>query len=276
MADAMTGGFEPTPAAEPSDVRRWLREARGILDEIEATQLAAIEEAAQLCAQVIGDGRVVHLFGTGHSRIPVEELFPRYGSFPGFSPIVELSMTNYASVVGPNGLRQAMFIERQSGLAAEILASCSLAAGDALMVFSFSGTTLVSVEVAEGARRLGLPVIVVTSVGPEPSQNRLARHADVVVDLCVPAGDALIEVHSGNRVGPGSTLAFVAVVNLIRVRTAQLLDEGDLLPPVIAHRSVVGDERSLASVAAAVEDQRRRLATAERASLPPLDARAEP
>ena len=27
---------------------------------------------------------LVHLFGTGHSRIPVEEMFPRYGSYPGF------------------------------------------------------------------------------------------------------------------------------------------------------------------------------------------------
>ena len=29
---------------------------------------------------------LVHLFGTGHSRIPVEEMFPRYGSYPGLPP----------------------------------------------------------------------------------------------------------------------------------------------------------------------------------------------
>jgi uncharacterized phosphosugar-binding protein len=35
----------------------------------------------------------VHTFGTGHSRIAVEEMFPRYGSYPRWHPIVELSMT---------------------------------------------------------------------------------------------------------------------------------------------------------------------------------------
>ena len=54
----------------------------------------------------------MHLFGSGHSRIPVEEMFPRYGSFPGFHPIVELSMTYHTDVVGSNGQRQAMFIEK--------------------------------------------------------------------------------------------------------------------------------------------------------------------
>ena len=36
---------------------------------------------------------MVHVFGSGHSRILVEEMWPRYGSFPGFNPIVELSLS---------------------------------------------------------------------------------------------------------------------------------------------------------------------------------------
>ena len=53
-----------------------------------------------MCAQSIAKGGLVHLFGTGHSRMAVEEMFPRYGSFPGFNPIVELSLTNHTGVVG--------------------------------------------------------------------------------------------------------------------------------------------------------------------------------
>jgi uncharacterized phosphosugar-binding protein len=259
MAHAMTD--TPSPKGNParSAAREWLARVRDILDAIEATQLPAIDRAAELCAGVIGNGRLVHLFGTGHSRIPVEELFPRYGSFAGFNPIVELSMTNYTSVFGPNGLRQAMFIERQAGLAKEILASCSLAAEDAVIVFSFSGTNTVSVEFAEGARQMGLPVIVFTSLGSDPSRNQLAQVGDVVVDLCVPAQDSLVELRSGAHIGPGSTLAYVAAVNLLRVQTAALLAARGLLPPVILHRSLVGEVGAQQSITAALEEHQRRL-----------------
>ena len=92
------------------------------------SQAEAIEAAAQLCADTIAADGLVHLFGTGHSRIPVEEMFPRYGSFPGFHPIVELSMTYHTEVVGSNGQRQAMFIERMPGLAEVILDNFSFGA----------------------------------------------------------------------------------------------------------------------------------------------------
>ena len=86
----------------------YITQARTILDRIESTQMDAVEHAAELCAQSIAGDGLVHLFGTGHSRIFIEEMFPRHGSFPGFHPIVELSLTFHNLVVGPNGQRQAM------------------------------------------------------------------------------------------------------------------------------------------------------------------------
>jgi len=109
-----------TAAAAVSAVT-WIDRARGLLDEIESTQADAIEGASGWCAEAIAAGGLVHLFGTGHSRIPAEEMFPRYGSYPGFNPIVELSMTFHTQVVGANGQRQSMFIERMPGLAETIL-----------------------------------------------------------------------------------------------------------------------------------------------------------
>ena len=93
----------------------WIDAAGDLLRRIAETQAAAIEEASAWCADAIAGDGLVHLFGTGHSRIPVEEMFPRYGSYPGFNPIVELSMTFHTQVVGANGQRQAMFIERVPG-----------------------------------------------------------------------------------------------------------------------------------------------------------------
>ncbi len=120
-----------------------------------------MEAASRLCADAIGGGGLVHLFGTGHSRIPVEEMFPRYGSYPGFNPMVELSMTYHTEVVGSNGQRQAMFIERMEGLAEVILSNFELRPTDAMMVFSANGLTAVPIEIAAGARTRGLPVVVV-------------------------------------------------------------------------------------------------------------------
>src|SRR4051812_39746939 len=87
-----------------------------VLAEIAKSQGPAIEDAAARCAAAITGGGIVHAFGSGHSRVVVEELWPRYGSFPGFHPIVELSLTAWHQVTGANGQRQAMFLENVSGL----------------------------------------------------------------------------------------------------------------------------------------------------------------
>src|SRR2546421_5508338 len=151
-------GSDSTPAAA-----KFLACARELLDRLEA-QTEALDAASRLCADAISAGGLVHAFGTGHSRVPVEELFPRYGSYPGFNPLVELSMTFHTQVVGANGQRQAMFIERMEGLAERILSNFELRPSDAMMVFSASGLTAVPIEIAMGARERGLAVVAVTSV----------------------------------------------------------------------------------------------------------------
>src|SRR5690606_19600740 len=99
----------------------YLDAVEAILRRIRETQMDAIDRAAEICAHTIAARGLVHLFGTGHSRIPVEEVFPRHGSFPGFHPIVELSLTYHNTVVGANGQRQAMYLEHVEGLGKTIL-----------------------------------------------------------------------------------------------------------------------------------------------------------
>ena len=257
-----------TPRAPGSHALAWIDAAHGLLDRVASTQADAIEEAAQWCADAIAAGGLVHLFGTGHSRIPVEEMFPRYGSYPGFHPIVELSMTFHTEVVGANGQRQAMFIERVPGLAEAILANFAFGPRDVMIVFSASGLSAVPVEMARGARRRGLRVVAVTSVEmsttgePDPRVGaRLLDEADLVVDLCTPAADALIMLDGlETPVGPGSTVTAVAIVNSLKVRTAELLVERGALPPVLTRASVVGPERSTALFEAAYREHARRVA----------------
>src|SRR5919202_2543548 len=143
---------------------RWTAEAIRLLGRLVEREGDHIGQAAAWCADAIAAGGLVHLFGTGHSRIAVEEMFPRYGSFPGFHPIVELSMTFHTQIVGANGQRQAMFIERVEGLGEVILRNFDLRPPDAMMVFSAGGHGAVPIDVARGARERGLTVIAVTSL----------------------------------------------------------------------------------------------------------------
>jgi len=229
---------------------RFTTAARALLDAVDA-QAEVVDHVADLCADAIAGGGLVHLFGTGHSRIPVEEMFPRYGSYPGFHPMVELSMTFHTQVVGSNGQRQAMFIERTPGLAAAILANYELRPSDVMVVFSASGLSAVPIEMALGAKERGLAVVAVTSVAqsragePTHPAGRLLDVADVVLDLGTPPADALVEIDGlETPVAPGSTLAAVALVNEVKAQTARRLVERGAMPPVITSAAVVGREAS--------------------------------
>lgn len=261
------------PSAAPTAAQpalAWLAAATALLERLAATQGEAIEEASHWCADAIAADGLVHLFGTGHSRIPVEEMFPRYGSYPGFNPIVELSMTFHTQVVGANGQRQAMFIERMPGLAEVILSNFTFGPHDVLVVFSAGGLSAVPVEMARGARRRGLRVIAVTSVEQSLSGDtdpavgsHLLDEADLVIDLCTPHADAMIAIDGlDTPVGPGSTIVAVAIVNSIKVRTAELLVERGAMPPVITRASVVGAEGSRTLFDDAYRDHARRVARA--------------
>ncbi len=251
----------------PTATARYIDVIRELLERV-ADQDAELDRAADLCAEAIGSGGLVHLFGTGHSRMAVEEMFPRYGSYPGFHPIVELSMTFHTQVVGANGQRQAMFIERVEGLGDVILSNFDLRPPDVMMAFSASGHSAVTIEVARGAQQRGLAVIAVTSLAAteagESSHStgaRLRDHADVVLDLRTPPADALVTLDGlKTPVGPGSTIAAVALGNEVKVRTAARLVERGKLPPVLTSASVVGAEESRRLFDAAYAEHARRAA----------------
>src|SRR3546814_4515374 len=87
----------------------------------------------------------------------------------------------------------------------------------------------------------------------------MSRDADLVIDLGVPEGDALIAVEGAeNRVGPVSTLIYVAVVNEIKVQTAAILARQGALPPVLTGAGVIGAEKSAAAFEAAYREHARR------------------
>jgi len=228
----------------------FLQQLEALLNRIHETQLPAIQQAAALAAASIAAGRMLHLFGAGHSALPVMEAFPRIGGLVGFHPLIELPLSFNGQVVGQMGLRQTAFLEKTSGYAAQILANYDLTPQDSLLIFSHSGINALPVEMAVEGRKRGLAVIAVTSLAHSLAQvarhpaGRLCDNADVVIDNCAPEGDALVEVSGlADKVASGSTIAACMIMDAIVAETARLLVAQGVAPLVYpSHNVAAGPE----------------------------------
>lgn len=251
----------------PSPAQEYLQKSRELLEVVER-QVPQIQRAADWFAQSILAGRIVHLFGSGHSRIMVEEMWPRYGSFPGFNPIVELSLSFHNLVVGANGQRQAMFLENSSGLAERILRNFALRPEDSGFVISSSGCNLVAIEMAEGFQKHGLKVVAIisskhsqASSSKHPFGKKLQDFADLVLDTGAPVGDAMVNLPGlENAVSPGSTVGGCLLVNAIKAEVAARLVAAGQPPKVLTAPAVIGPERSAQIFEAAYDEHAHRIA----------------
>ena len=250
-----------------NEIAQYIEKSRFICNTIEA-QSQNIETAARWFSETILKGRMVHVFGSGHSRIMVEEMWPRYGSFTGFNPIVELSLTFHNLVVGANGQRQAMFLENVSGLADRILRNFTLSEADTALIISSGGTTVVPIEMAEHFRRKKIKVVSVISVAHSAASSskradgiKLGDVSDLVLDTGAPVGDAMITIDNlPTPVAPGSTLGGVLIINCIKARVAALLTEAGQPPTVLSAANVVGHTEAIRLFEKAYDEHAARLA----------------
>jgi uncharacterized phosphosugar-binding protein len=246
---------------------QYLEKCEGIIRTISA-QKKEIETAANWFAESIIAGRMVHLFGSGHSRIMVEEMWPRYGSFPGFNPIVELSLTYHNNVVGANGQRQAMFLENVSGLAERILRNFSLTEKDTALIISSSGCNIVPIEMAELFQLKKIKVVALitkehsaSSTSKRADGKKLSDFADLILDTGAPAGDSMIYIHGlPTPVSPGSSVGGVILVNSIKAELAHLLTTAGHPPKVLTANAIVGATKAKELFESAYDEHAHRLA----------------
>jgi len=245
----------------------YLEKCRTLIDRV-AAQQQAITTAADWFSKTILAGRMVHVFGSGHSRMMTEEMWPRYGSFPGFNPIVELSLSFHNLVVGCNGQRQAMFLENVSGLAVRILRNFDLTAEDSALVVSSSGCNIVPIEMAENFQKRGVKVVALISkdhaelsTSKDPRGVKLADFADLVLDTGAPLGDAMVTIEGlATPVAPGSTVGGCLVVNSIKAEVAERLTRAGSPPNVLTASVLVGPAEAERLFEAAYDEHSRRLA----------------
>ncbi len=248
-------------------IKSYIDKCRDIADKVEAQQ-QNMATAAKWFAESIMAGRVVHVFGSGHSRMMVEEMWPRYGSFPGFNPIVELSLTYHNNVIGPNGQRQAMFLENVPGLAARILRNFGLDKKDTALVISSSGSNIVPIEMAEEFQKREIKVVVLVtkdhlekSVSKRTDGKKLIDFADLILDTGAPVGDSMIYIPGlDTPVSPGSTVGGAMIINGIKAEVARLLTEAGHAPKVLTAACIIGTQKAQSVFESAYDEHAHRMA----------------
>jgi uncharacterized phosphosugar-binding protein len=194
----------------------YFAEAQKVYERIRSTQIGNIRTAAQWGADSISKGGLVHLFGSGHSVIPVMDTFPRYGSFAGFHPLMDARLM-WTQVLGSGGVRELLKLERTEGYVATFLSNFKFEPIDTMVIYSHGGLNAAGIDVALHAKSLGLKVVAVTSLenaritkATHSCGKKLADLGDVVIDNCCPPGDSLVDV-AGIPVAASSTLAVIAI-----------------------------------------------------------------
>ena len=212
---------------------QYYEKITGLLARIHDTQLGNIQHAAQTMADAIADGRRVYLYGSGHSVIPVLDIFPRYGSFVGFFPLYDPRLM-WFNVVGPGGARELLWLERREGYAEIFLQSYELNPGDCMLVFSHGGLNAAPIEAALYAKRKGLTVVTISSLAnaraakPTHSSGKtLSDAGDIAIDNCVAPEDSQVDIGRPEKVAAGSTMAAVFIaMSLVAETGAQLAKRG--------------------------------------------------
>ena len=247
--------------------KKWLENARNVMDRIEETQMEHIAGAASVMADSIEAGRWVHTFGCGHSTLPVEEMYPRIGGFVGFHPIIELPLTFFTRITGEMGIHQFLFLERAEGYGTEIMKEYAFDPRDTMWIFSHTGINNVNIDVALRSREIGMKVVVFGSAAE--SSGKESRHssgrtlfelADIVVDSCVPLQDASVELKNHrDRIGPLSTHAFVTAVWMTIATVAEMLADRGVKLYIHPSHNVPGDTTAQDRLDEALAEYKRRV-----------------
>lgn len=217
-----------------------------VLKSIQERELPRIEQAGEAVAAALAAGKRAYLFGSGHSVIPVMDVFPRYGSFVGFVPLYDPRLM-WHNVVGPGGARELLWLERREGYIENFLQSFGLEPGDCLIAFSHGGTNAAAIEAALYAKARRMTVISVSShanaaiaQASHSSGKRLSDAADIAIDNCVPPEDALVDVGRPERVAAGSTMAAVFIAMSLVAETGARLAARGIHPPTFVSPNVAG------------------------------------
>jgi uncharacterized phosphosugar-binding protein len=232
-------------------VTHFLDRLSEILAAVRDQEGEALDAGASAMADALAQRRLVHLFGSGHSVLPTQDAFPRYGGFVGLHPLTDPRVM-WHNVLGPGGVRELLWLERTEGYIERFLSHEPLLAGDVLIAISHGGRNAAAIETSMYAAERGLRTIAITSKAnvSRPAEHstgaRLPDVVDTVIDTHVPIEDALVEIEGWSRpVGGASTIVAMSIVHELNARTAAKLAARGVELPTFVSPTVPG--ASLAS-----------------------------
>ena len=214
---------------------QYFNAVREILTRIESEQVTAIRDAGGIVGSAIASGGILHAFGSGHSHMISEEAFYRAGGLAPVNPILD------SRLLFLGGAMESTRAEREPGYAQTLLSHHDIQPNDVAIIISNSGRNVVPIEMALEMRSRGIKkIIAITNLAQSTrsssrhtSGKRLFELADLVIDTCVPVGDAGVDIPGGSqRIGPTSTIAGVAIINAIIIEAATDLQRQGLPIPV--------------------------------------------
>lgn len=242
------------------------------IGRVGATNDTNLDVVAERFADTLAAGGLVHLYGSGHSVLPCQEAFPRYGSFIGFNPLTD-PRTMWHNVLGAGGVRELLWLERTEGYVDKFLAHQPLNDGDCLVVYSHSGRNAAGIDAALYAKERGLFVVAVSSAAmldqdsKHSSGKRLADVADVLLDNGAPVEDAIVPVAGWSRpVSGASTVLAMILTHELIARTAHALSARGVELPTFASPTIPGV--TLGDTDLVYAEYRERMIEAQRRHLP--------
>lgn len=247
---------------------QWKKNAISVMDQIESTQMDQIRKVAEVMADCLQAGHLIHTFGCGHANLPIEEMYPRIGGFVGFHPLCELPLTFFTHINGEMGINQFLWLERAEGYGKAIMSSWNFHKDDLVWLFSHTGINAVNIDVALEAQKRGMKVIAYGSAGQTGAKvprhscgKNLFQIADYVVDSCCPLEDASVDLKNHfDKIGPLSTMAFVTTVWMTICTVAEILADRGVKLYIHPSHNVPGDTTAHERLDAALAEYRKRVA----------------
>jgi uncharacterized phosphosugar-binding protein len=226
----------------------YINTIQKIITDLDKTSMTEIKKTARAMANSIKAGRAVYYYGSGHSALPVLDVFPRYGSFLGIQPIHDPRLT-WTNVMGPGGTPELLWLERQEGYVTNVLRSYEITPQDTMLIFSHGGLNAAAIEAALIGKQYGATVAAVTSmqnyrINPpqHSSGKKLADVADFTIDNGVPPEDAIVHVENwAEPVAAASTVMVIVISMTLLAETAKILASEGEYRPTFASPNVVTD-----------------------------------
>jgi len=218
----------------------YMNKLSALLETAAEANKDKIKELSERFAENMMNDKIIHTFGTGHSHMIGIELFGRAGGLGNVNALLDPdTLTSF-------GAQRSSAIEKLPGLSDIIYDNYNIQPGDIMIISSNSGRNSMPIEMAMRCKKEGVYVVAVTNLAQStattsrhPSGKKLYEFADMILDTCVPSGDALMNI-DGIKTGAGSSITSMFLLNTVVCEAIRICTEKGFRPYVFQSQNVDG------------------------------------